>query len=46
MPLSKEQLAQKWLQIATGDGPPGWTRITHVNEAGLTPEQFVENVLK
>jgi hypothetical protein len=46
MPLSKEQLAHKWLQIATGDGPPGWTRITHVNEAGLTPEQFVKNILK
>ncbi len=45
MPLSKQELAQKWLQIATQPGPPGWSPITHVNEAGLTPQQFVERVL-
>ncbi|MCS7066794.1 MAG: hypothetical protein NZL85_11065, partial [Fimbriimonadales bacterium] len=45
MPLSKQELAQKWLQIATGEGPKGWSRITHVNEGGLTPEKFVERLL-
>jgi len=46
MPLSRKELAQKWLHLATGDGPKGWSRITHVNEGGLTPEKFVEPFLK
>jgi hypothetical protein len=45
MPLSKRELAQKWLQLATGDGPKGWSPITHVNESGLTPQQFVQKIL-
>ncbi len=44
MPLTRQQLAQRWLEIATGDGPRGWSRITHVNEGGLTPEKFVEGL--
>ncbi len=45
MRLSKQELAEKWLQIATAPGPPGWSPITHVNEGGLTPQQFVDRVL-
>lgn len=42
LPLSRKAVADEWLQVAIGPGPKGWSRMTHVNEGGLTPEKFVE----
>ncbi len=44
-PADKKSLAERWLQHATAPGPNGWHPITHVNEAGLTPEEFVKQVM-
>ncbi len=41
VPASRKALADQWLTVATGSGPSGWSRMTHVNESGLTPERFV-----
>jgi hypothetical protein len=41
LPTSRKAVADEWLAVATGPGPQGWTRMTHLNEPGLTPEQFV-----
>ncbi|NLI01286.1 MAG: DUF4838 domain-containing protein [Chthonomonadales bacterium] len=41
VPASRKALAEQWLAVATGPGPAGWSRMTHVNEGGVTPEQFV-----
>jgi hypothetical protein len=38
---SRKKLAEEWLQRCIGPGPKGWTKITHLNESGLTPETFV-----
>lgn len=43
-PAEKRLLAERWLERATASGPQGWQPITHVNEAGLTPEAFVKQV--
>ncbi len=40
VPTSRKALADMWLATAIGPGPAGWSRMTHVNEGGLTPEQF------
>jgi hypothetical protein len=39
---SKADFAQWWLELAQGDPARPWTKVTHVNEAGVTPEKFVE----
>ncbi len=44
-PAEKRTLAEHWLQRATAPGPAGWQPITHVNESGLTPENFVKQML-
>ncbi|MCX7992767.1 MAG: DUF4838 domain-containing protein [Fimbriimonadales bacterium] len=44
-PADKKTLAQSWIQRATAPGPEGWKPITHVNEAGVTPEEFVKKVV-
>jgi hypothetical protein len=44
VPASRKELAQKWLSIATGQGPAGWTPMSHVNEGGLTPQRFVDQL--
>lgn len=44
MPPTRKALAQRWLERATASGPPHWTPITHVNEWGTTPQQFVESL--
>ena len=41
---SRKALAEKWLALATGPGPAGWSPISHVNEPGLTPRQFVDQL--
>ncbi|MGI8604441.1 MAG: DUF4838 domain-containing protein [Verrucomicrobiales bacterium] len=42
LPESRKQVADDWMAIATGVPGKSWTRITMLNEAGLTPEQWVE----
>ncbi|MFO0925897.1 MAG: hypothetical protein U0736_02530 [Gemmataceae bacterium] len=37
---SRKAVAAEWLAVATGPGPKGWSRVTHVNESGLRPETF------
>jgi hypothetical protein len=41
---SKTEFAQWWLKLAQGDPARPWTKVTHVNESGVTPEKFVERV--
>ncbi|MDQ3815588.1 MAG: DUF4838 domain-containing protein, partial [Armatimonadota bacterium] len=41
LPTSRKAVADEWLTVATGPGPAGWSKMTHVNESGLTPEKFV-----
>jgi len=41
LPTSRKAVADEWLAVATGPGPEGWARMTHVNESGVTPEAFV-----
>ncbi|MGB9607962.1 MAG: hypothetical protein ACPL7E_05425, partial [bacterium] len=41
---SRKALAQEWLSVVTGQGPQGWSPMTHVNEGGLTPQKFVESL--
>lgn len=43
--LSRKEVAETWLKVVTGPGPEGWTPLTHVNEGGLTPQQFVQRFL-
>jgi hypothetical protein len=44
--VSRRELADSWLAVATGPGPKGWSRMTHVNESGLKPEDFVGRIRK
>lgn len=41
VPVSRKALGEQWLSVATGPGPKGWTPMSHVNEGGLSPQQFV-----
>jgi hypothetical protein len=41
LPLSRKAVADAWLSTAIGPGPAGWTRMTLINEGGVTPEAFV-----
>ncbi|MDQ2731789.1 MAG: DUF4838 domain-containing protein, partial [Armatimonadota bacterium] len=41
LPTSRQAVATDWLSTATGPGPAGWTRMTHLDESGLTPEAFI-----
>ena len=38
LPLMRQELADRWLSIATGPGPDGWSGMTRINESGTTPE--------
>ena len=40
LPASRKAVADEWLSVATGPGPAGWSRMTHLNEGGVTPESF------
>lgn len=44
LPPSRKEAAEEWLKTVTGEGPKGWTPLTHVNEGGLTPQKFVESL--
>lgn len=41
---AKADFAQWWLKLAQGDPARSWTKVTHINESGVTPEKFVERV--
>lgn len=41
LPRSRKAVADEWLAVATGPGPAGWSPMTHLSEAGLTPQAFV-----
>ena len=42
MPDSRKQVADEWMAVAKGMPEKPWTKITLLNEAGLTPEQWIE----
>ena len=42
--LSRKAAAQKWLKLATGPGPDGWTPLTTISEGADSPQQFVERL--
>jgi Domain of unknown function (DUF4838) len=42
LPDSPKQIANDWMAVAKGVPEKQWTTITMLNEAGLTPEQWVE----
>ena len=42
LPASRQAFAESWLKLAQGEATRPWTRVTHLNEGGLTPEKFVE----
>lgn len=44
LPESKADFAREWLGWAQGDPARPWTKVTLVNESGLSPERFVERV--
>ncbi|HEY0868553.1 MAG TPA: DUF4838 domain-containing protein, partial [Fimbriimonas sp.] len=46
LPATREELAQEWLKDTQGPGPSGWVPVTHVNEGGRTPQQWVEGLGK
>jgi hypothetical protein len=46
LPASRKTVADEWLALATGRGPAGWAKITHLNESGLTPETFIARFAK
>ena len=41
---SRKAAAQKWLKLATGPGPDGWTPLTTISEGAESPEQFVDRL--
>lgn len=42
LPESRKAVADAWIALATGPGPKGWSPITHMNEAGLSPARWIE----
>jgi hypothetical protein len=43
---TRDALAAAWLDGATHPGPKGWEPITHLNESGLSPATFVQDIQK
>ncbi len=41
LPSSRKAVADEFLSLAVGQGPEGWSKITHLNESGLSPNTFV-----
>jgi hypothetical protein len=41
LPDSRKQVADEWLTVANGLPGAPWTKVTLLNEAGLTPEKFI-----
>jgi hypothetical protein len=46
LPETRKTVAEEWLKLAEGQPNLPWTKITHVNESGLTPAKFVEPMLR
>jgi hypothetical protein len=44
LPESRKQVAEDWLAVANGVPGKPWTKITLLNEGGLTPEKWVARV--
>ena len=42
--MSRSRLAREWLELATGQGPRGWSKVTHVDYLGKTPESFIGEI--
>lgn len=42
LPASRKAFADQWLKLAQGEPGLPWTKVTHINESGVTPERFVE----
>jgi hypothetical protein len=42
---SKEEVANDFLKLTGGQPEKAWTKITLLNEGGMTPEAFVKRVL-
>jgi len=40
LPDSRKQVADEWMNVARGVPGKGWTKITLLNEGGLTPEKW------
>lgn len=43
---SRKAVADQWLEICHSKGPEGWTPVSHLNESGLTPDAFYQQVTK
>jgi hypothetical protein len=43
---SRNRLAMDWFDLATGPGPAGWSKITHLDYLGLSPEDFIRQIQK
>jgi hypothetical protein len=43
---SRRAVAEEWLQWTQGSPDAAWTKVTHLNESGLTPEKFVARILQ
>ncbi len=46
LPASRKEYADQWLKLAQGVADLPWTKVTRVNESGLTPDKFVERYAK
>ena len=46
LPESRKEAAAGWLKLAEGQPGLPWTKVTHLNESGLTPAKFTEPMLK
>ncbi len=46
LPASRKAVADEWLALAKGVPGMDWTRVTLVNESGVTPEKWVERFAK
>jgi len=45
-PELRRTAAEEWLKLAEGQPGLPWTKVTHVNESGLTPAKFVAPLLQ
>ena len=46
LPESRKEFAAQWLKLAQGDPARPWTKVSLINESGVTPEKFVERFQK
>jgi len=42
LPTSRKEVADQWLSVAQGVPGKTWTNVTHLNESGLKPAEFVQ----